>query len=343
MPGPVIRDPIPAWLKPENASVFDSALQKAIRQIASIIGANDAQQQVLGMMAPMETDAAGGLVGAVQKIMKGIKAYHGSPHDFEKFDISKIGTGEGAQAYGHGLYFAENPATAEEYKRQLQQFRLPSLGNEENEALDPLIRRSISGSRAEAERALAAMEGNPYYDRARAAIQKHIAAGAPTGSVQGKMYEVQINAHPDQFLDWDKPLSQQSPQVQDAFWAAYKQSWGKTAGQRPDLWEAGLRARQQEVKDGATAAQLYSQLGDNEKHASRLLRRAGIPGIKYLDQGSRAAGEGSRNYVVFDDSLITILKKYGVALPVIESLRRKAAAMNGTVPESDLQSAIGTP
>ena len=41
-----------------------------------------------------------------------IRAYHGSPYDFERFDLSKIGTGEGAQAYGHGLYFAENPAVA---------------------------------------------------------------------------------------------------------------------------------------------------------------------------------------------------------------------------------------
>jgi hypothetical protein len=42
----------------------------------------------------------------------GITAYHGSPHKFSKFDMSKIGTGEGAQAYGHGLYFAENPNVA---------------------------------------------------------------------------------------------------------------------------------------------------------------------------------------------------------------------------------------
>ena len=44
-----------------------------------------------------------------------IKAYHGTPHSFDKFDMSKIGTGEGAQAYGHGLYFAESPATAKQY------------------------------------------------------------------------------------------------------------------------------------------------------------------------------------------------------------------------------------
>jgi hypothetical protein len=31
----------------------------------------------------------------------GMTAYHGSPHIFNKFDINKVGTGEGAQAYGH--------------------------------------------------------------------------------------------------------------------------------------------------------------------------------------------------------------------------------------------------
>ncbi len=44
--------------------------------------------------------------------MAGMTTYHGSPHLFNKFRMDKIGTGEGAQAYGHGLYFAENPAVA---------------------------------------------------------------------------------------------------------------------------------------------------------------------------------------------------------------------------------------
>jgi hypothetical protein len=51
----------------------------------------------------------------------GITAYHGSPHKFSKFDMSKIGTGEGAQAYGHGLYLAENPKVAKEYANMLSQ------------------------------------------------------------------------------------------------------------------------------------------------------------------------------------------------------------------------------
>jgi len=48
------------------------------------------------------------------------------------------------------------------------------------------------------------------------------------------------------------------------------------------------------------------------------LLRAGVPGIKYLDGFSRAAGTGTRNYVMFpgtEDS-ITILRKYGL-LPAV--------------------------
>lgn len=48
-----------------------------------------------------------------------ITLYHGSPHEFDQFDISKIGSGEGHQAYGHGLYFAEAEAVSEVYKGYL--------------------------------------------------------------------------------------------------------------------------------------------------------------------------------------------------------------------------------
>ena len=47
---------------------------------------------------------------------------------------------------------------------------------------------------------------------------------------------------------------------------------------------------------------------------TRVLADQGIPGIRYLDQGSRGAGQGTHNYVVFDDSLLQILKRNG--LPV---------------------------
>lgn len=46
-------------------------------------------------------------------------AYHGTPHIFDKFDSSKIGTGEGAQAFGHGLYFAGRKEIATYYRKKL--------------------------------------------------------------------------------------------------------------------------------------------------------------------------------------------------------------------------------
>ena len=65
---------------------------------------------------------------------KGIRAYHSSPHDFDKFDLAKIGTGEGAQVYGHGLYFAESPAVSGQGGQYWQQFRQQFQGAESDGA-----------------------------------------------------------------------------------------------------------------------------------------------------------------------------------------------------------------
>lgn len=53
-----------------------------------------------------------------------IRAYHGSPYDFERFDLERIGSGEGAQMYGYGLYFAEETDVARGYRKELSDLRL---------------------------------------------------------------------------------------------------------------------------------------------------------------------------------------------------------------------------
>ncbi len=50
-----------------------------------------------------------------------ITALHASPHSFRKFDTAFMGKGEGAQAYGWGLYFAENPKVNRSYMNQFAQ------------------------------------------------------------------------------------------------------------------------------------------------------------------------------------------------------------------------------
>ncbi len=76
--------------------------------------------------------------------------YHGSPHDFDRFSTSAIGTGEGAAAYGWGLYFAEDPAIAGHYfdtlsgEPQMVEMKLGSMRLNERNSFDYSRRASES-------------------------------------------------------------------------------------------------------------------------------------------------------------------------------------------------------
>jgi hypothetical protein len=349
------------WLAPEHASVLDSPLTKAMRSIFSLLGGDDPTSQVMGLMTT-ELPGAERLTKAVKRVVekaKPITAYHGSPHDFEQFSLSKIGTGEGAQAYGHGLYFAENPNVAGEYARKLTARGTTS----EPEVLERYFQpgRVVDGysgkdkvlafHQGTSERGWAVTvqrvdEAGNLVDRPRthataptfAAVRESLSPGR-----QG-MYEVAINADPEQFLDWDKSIADQPEAIRkllgyqprpsqaeaDAVFALAKER-GVPPASLPE-YKALERRLDQTAKlerdypdgraiynDAAGSSEVTNpmlrQFARAPEQASEKLKAAGIPGIKYLDQGSRSAGEGSRNYVVFDDNLIEILKKYGILLP----------------------------
>ena len=81
------------------------------------------------MVSKVITAVAEGVAKAGPETPKsGFKAYHGSPYKFEEFDFSAIGTGEGAQAYGYGLYFAEAEDVARGYKEALTNPRIEVEG-----------------------------------------------------------------------------------------------------------------------------------------------------------------------------------------------------------------------
>jgi hypothetical protein len=282
---------------------------------------------------PMGTGAIAGVPMRAGEAVLGagpIRAYHGSPHDFDAFSMDKIGTGEGAQAYGNGLYFAENEGTAKSYRDTLSQDkdrildnggRLPPWVANTMESKNPIaiddVRKTFQNRIAEAEEE-AKTSSQPWLypgkiqglkDVAKA-IEDH-AGGVPL-KPPGRMYEVNINADPEHFLDWDKPLSEQHPSVQQAFAHEASDKVGS------------------EAYHGLQDALISNKIMPNAPSDVRLqtlqaqhLQQAGIPGIKYLDQGSRGAGEGSRNYVVFNHDLIDIMKKYGIA-----GLTPPAAAMS---------------
>jgi hypothetical protein len=57
------------------------------------------------------------------------EAWHGSPYDIDEFKTEKIGTGEGAQAFGWGLYFTDLIDIARNYANKLTKKGLVILDN----------------------------------------------------------------------------------------------------------------------------------------------------------------------------------------------------------------------
>lgn len=222
-----------------------------------------------------------------------IRAYHGSPYDFDSFDASKIGTGDGAQSYGYGHYLAQNEEVAKRYR----DMREGELTLEEEGELTGVLKRMRELKLLAKEIGKADPRSAGMIDEwARLRSRREFLEERP-----GRMYEVEVGFPEDSLLDWDAPLSSQPEAVRRAFGSGSGSYHGMIDGPRDGerLWYSRSRS-----SDPLTAA---SELLD-----------AGIPGIRYLDAGSRRAGDGSRNYVIFpgaEDS-IRILRKYGLLAPV---------------------------
>lgn len=201
-----------------------------------------------------------------------LRAHHGTGHQFERFTTEKIGTGEGAQVYGWGLYFAENPAVSAEYAQQLgRAMRVFKAGKWYVEKGG----REIAGP----------------FEREELAEQARKEAGG------GNEYTVSINADPEDLLDWDKPVSyERLNQLNKAF---YRSPWNeaKLPTALKDVADYGQAMR---VSGSALYDSLAERLGP--KGASEFLQENGIKGIRYLDQGSRQSIEPPRAIELLDGS-----------------------------------------
>jgi hypothetical protein len=339
------REPDPASLAASQgrAATWEQFLpseQRALQSASSLQAGGDYNPRDVLLSAIGAVGAPGVPPGALGSSMgKGIRAYHGSPHDFERFDLSKIGTGEGAQAYGHGLYFAENPKVAADYRSSLTAGAKPG---DYGWMVDDLHHTQLPPAQRQAVENYIKTRDPKFLDEA--GLGKAIINAAPAG----RMYEVNINAQPEQMLPWDQALPMEHP-ARAAALDAIPQSRFYT----PEP-EATLRGTSRDMIANVPALsgeRLYSALGrrlGSEPAASDVLKEAGIPGIKYLDQGSRAAGEGSSNYVMFRDDIIDIVRKYGwaglAAFGIGENEAKAAGVENPKgVPLSELGNAPLTP
>jgi hypothetical protein len=288
-----------------------------------------------GLAAPIVAAAkapeiAGGLLqmgrnlAAPQTMNKqtGAIVYHGSPHKFDKFDSSKIGTGEGAQAYGHGLYLAELPDVAGQYQKTLAAdgFLVGDKVFDPSSLQHMNIRSVARKGDIDAAIAKASEISNSASPVANLAAQdlarlQEIKAAGGMAKNPGALYKVDLpDEHIAKMLDWDKPLSQQPKNVRDAY-KKYLQS--PQASEHAKSWtrySEGMRLDQAEpLLKNPGGENLYKNAFPSRDAANQWATENGIPGIRYLDGGSRSAGAGSSNFVVFpgNEGLLKILERNG--------------------------------
>jgi len=228
----------------------------------------------------------------------GLTVWHGSPYKFSKFDASKIGTGEGAQAFGHGLYVAENPNVAKQYAANVKDMgsiaeynaklgRLSKLMDED--ALYPGAYRKFKSAKGEQ----AAQEYDALMEQKLQKVKD-----------PGSLYKVDLpDEHIEKMLDWDKPLSQQPKNVQawlkDSFNPHKTHLTAKDVGGNEPTGSLIYNRLQELMSEGKKADVFTNKANFGAKNASMELADYGIPGIRYLDEVSRDAKQGTRNFVIF--------------------------------------------
>jgi hypothetical protein len=253
-----------------------------------------------------------------------IRAYHGSPYDFDRFDASKIGTGEGLQAYGHGLYFAGEEGVAQHYRDILsadEDIPLPwPLSDEYAQVYQDFLTTSTKEGEWRRLNPGRLLEDNPFQsqlEKASAAFSDVRRRADEATKVPGKVYEVEI-AHPEKnLLDLDAMPNEQSPLVRNAL-------------EKLGLVSPGPITPRNNISGFAAIRRLSEDRSPAE--AAKALLGEGVPGARYFDGISRAQKDGSRNYVMFPgtEDQIRILRKYGLMAPVAAGAASQYNAPNET-------------
>lgn len=221
--------------------------------------------------------------GAARLELEG--TWHGTAADFRNFNHTYMGSGEGAQAFGWGTYLAQRVGIAKGYWKQDvgRKYAAPNLVDKDGNK----IKRIWNGPLGSAHNAL--VQANGDYAAARAAqtgfgskpvlaaldVMEKEGVSVRLDNPEGSLMRVDVNVHDDEFLDWDKPLSEQSEVVKKAL-------------------EQKFISKQMDKMTGEG----WSEPGENfyrwleagfgsDKKASEYLDSIGIKGIKFLDSTSR--------------------------------------------------------
>lgn len=262
-----------------------------------------------------------------------IIAYHGSPHDFDKFQMDKIGTGEGAQAFGHGLYATDSEKISDFYKNMLKDEQiihldgkpLDSVYTEDNaenfyeyvakkfpnatpnetddlyNVLDNLGQglRSIDDADAMVEFSLTPSQMR-MYNKIRDDLY---VPEVP----EGKTYKVAIKSKLDNLLNYDTPLKDQPVAVQNAFKNIYKKHIVSDDPMISELLGQG-KFTDEELKmigllPNSSGAQAYRTLGEKLQQPSQITAGMTTDAIRSNIKNEFKSGEVAMSKLLAEEGI----------------------------------------
>ena len=233
---------------------------------------------------------------AMRALAQEIRAYHGSRYSFDRFEISDqtIGTGEGTQSRGYGLYFADRQGLAEFYQN-LDRVKSPEdfAGQvlAENGGNVGAARAYLKGEIRTLENTRTLRDFAKSYKDALKALDRGKAT--PADKLQRYLYEVNLTLTPgEDVLDLDIAIADQTPAVREKF----AEAWASLSDEPLNMQATGFD---------------LIQMDGRSKAMSEAMLAAGLKGVQFFDAASRARGDGSRNYVMFSADDIRIVAKNG--------------------------------
>lgn len=234
------------------------------------------------------------------------KAYHGSPYTFDHFDLGAIGTGEGAQGHGWGLYFAQDKQIAKSYKDTLSHNMYGDndlMFNEE--ALNKLYSTLSDKAHTEADYDKLSVIENILITHTEDDVLNNSDEMFDAEAVkwwknqreiylnkeykESSLFEVDI-PEDDVLLDEKRNINEQPKKVQQAVRKMYRSLGYKTSALK---YVTG-----KEFYDTVAAEK------GGQKEASEFINEHGIKGITY------DGGNDGKCFVVFDDKAIQIINRY---------------------------------
>ena len=329
-----------------NGQVYENKYE-AYRSLAGEVEARNVQtrmkftpEQRLNTLIAATEDVA-----PEDKIILFQTVYHGSPHNFENFSTENIGTGEGAQSFGWGLYFTNQEGIARFYadslanndkrislmaKKDFLKTRKKSLRDVENkEKYEARINRNIKHFTKELKQAQKENDESQikFYEGLIDDSIKQLDESERQSLIEsfkkdieninneiaelGKSMKNNRNLYsveiPDEgYLLWDKEYS--AKELEGIKKALYDRILDEYFGGDKESAQYEVDAI---FDTGSTGEELYHsiqhELG-SDKAASLFLKDLGYVGIDYpANTIAGKAVEGERNYVIFDDFDIKIV------------------------------------